>query len=722
MTRVRRLLCACVIAVCGVAGTASAASGATFFVNQRAGTDTNPCTEEFPCETIKKAVIQAEGVPGPNTIEVEDEGSYEGEAISLTNKNDKGLTINGEAGVEVTSKAGTIVTVGASAGTVTISNMTMRDLGGAGATIADTGAALTLDNIELENQSGAGPNGIEVKKLGSLTINGGSVVMENGTPGFGVLAEESPLALNGTSVTAGGGGAEAEAGAVSSAKSSLSITSSKVAVEGSKLAAAVPIKTSEDGSVQLQNVAVRQEGVSYGLELVTSPTTATGLTVKMGSAADNRAAVGISSAGSSSFEHLETSGSWTGPAMLSVGGNVTLGDSHLIAGGTSPAIADAGTGEGVGLLIQRSVVRAAYKAAPAALYAAGGNVTVDSSEILGGTNGVFFESSEGTRTLTIASSTVGAPPGLSLEPSGVVGVDANASGKGPSTAQVAIEGSIFIQPQVDTAAAGDKATVTCTYSAIPSQVQTPNNGTHTGEIGCASGSNGNTNSSAEFASLFAEHLVNYKLSPSSTAIDSVPVGAITLPFGLTPSTTDLEGNPRFEGVACTLLQDKGALELPGHGTPCPGPVISPSSPPPAPKPLKAVLSALTIAPSAFFPAPSGATISSASTAKKKKYGAKISYRDSQIATATFTVLSPTSGRMQGRSCKKPSKKNKHGKHCTLYVPVGSFIHADKAAVNSFHLSGRIKGKRLGPGTYRLQAVAHDAAGNSVAVDKSFTIK
>jgi hypothetical protein len=302
-----------------------------------------------------------------------------------------------------------------------------------------------------------------------------------------------------------------------------------------------------------------------------------------------------------------------------------------------------------------------------------------------------------------------------------VGVDANASGKGPSTAQVAIEGSIFIQPQVDTAAAGDKATVTCTYSAIPSQVQTPNNGTHTGEIGCASGSNGNTNSSAEFASLFAEHLVNYKLSPSSTAIDSVPVGAIALPFGLTPSTTDLEGNPRFESVACTLLQDKGALELPGHGTPCPKP-IPPVSPPPTPKPLKAVLSALTISPSAFFPAPSGASISSASAAKKKKYGAKIGYRDSQTATATFTVLRPTSGRMQGRSCRKPSKHNRHGRRCTLYVAVGSFTHADKATANSFHFSGRLKGKRLAPGTYRLQAIAHDAAGNSAAVDKSFTIK
>jgi hypothetical protein len=226
--------------------------------------------------------------------------------------------------------------------------------------------------------------------------------------------------------------------------------------------------------------------------------------------------------------------------------------------------------------------------------------------------------------------------------------------------------------------------------------------------------------------LFAEPLKNWKLSASSSAIDSVPVAAITLPFGLTPSTTDLEGNPRFESVACNLLQDKGALELPGHGTPCPVAVVSPPAPSPSPspapsKPLKAVLSALTISPTAFLAAPSGATVSAASAAKKK-YGAKISYRDSQIATTTFTVLRPTSGRMQGKSCEKPSQKNKHGKRCTLYVSVGSFPHSDKAGAISLHFSGRLKGKRLAPGSYRLQALAHDAAGNSAVIDKNFTIK
>ena len=171
---------------------------------------------------------------------------------------------------------------------------------------------------------------------------------------------------------------------------------------------------------------------------------------------------------------------------------------------------------------------------------------------------------------------------------------------------------------------------------------------------------------------------------------------------------------------CFSAQDKGALELQGHLVNCP------SSPPPVvqplAKPVAGVISALTISPSAFLAAPKGATISSASSATKKKYGAKITYRDSQAATTTFTVLLPLAGRMQGKSCKKPGRSNKHGRDCTLYKPLGSFTHTDVAGANSLHFSGRLHAKKLAKGSYRLQAVAHDAAGNGAAVNKGFTIK
>jgi hypothetical protein len=137
-----------------------------------------------------------------------------------------------------------------------------------------------------------------------------------------------------------------------------------------------------------------------------------------------------------------------------------------------------------------------------------------------------------------------------------------------------------------------------------------------------------------------------------------------------------------------------------------------------------VISVLAINPSSFAAAPSGATISTATAAKKngkKKYGATISYRDSQIATTTFTVLREESGHAQGKSCKKPSKSNRHGKRCTLYAPVGTFSHADLSGANSLHFSGRLNGRKLAKGRYRLSAVAHNSAGAGPVATREFKI-
>jgi hypothetical protein len=118
----------------------------------------------------------------------------------------------------------------------------------------------------------------------------------------------------------------------------------------------------------------------------------------------------------------------------------------------------------------------------------------------------------------------------------------------------------------------------------------------------------------------------------------------------------------------------------------------------------------------FSAAPSGATIAA------RKYGATVSYRDSQTATTTFTILRESTGRRQGKSCKKPSRSNRHGKRCTLLTPVGSFTHSDLAGANGFHFSGRVHGHALAPGSYRLQAIPRNAAGNGAAVQKGFRVK
>lgn len=129
----------------------------------------------------------------------------------------------------------------------------------------------------------------------------------------------------------------------------------------------------------------------------------------------------------------------------------------------------------------------------------------------------------------------------------------------------------------------------------------------------------------------------------------------------------------------------------------------PAPPPPPPPPPVAVLSvsSLRLSPSSFKAAPKGASVS-----KKSKAGTKVTYRVSTAASTRFTVESVQPGRKAGKKCAKPSAKNRKGKRCTRYVVVrGSFKHASKGGNNSFRFSGRVGGKRLSRGKYRLVAVA-----------------
>jgi len=523
-----------------------------------------------------------------------------------------------------------------------------------------------------------------------------------------------------------GAAAPDESGGLASENSTLTMENTLVSIEGLAATKARGIEAVKDTAVSLTNDIVKQNGSkAMGVSLEGSPAAVHGLNVEMQNPSNESFAVAsVLLGGNSTFSHLQTGGKWHGAGFIQIGGNATIEDSQVTgaATGTVPALLFASSEEGSGLLVARTVVQGA-PLAEGSLFAEGGNVTLDSSEVLGGASGVVFENKKpGSRTLTVSASTIDAgAPGLAGDAPGVSGVLAKATTEPGVTVNVTIQGSIVLEPQVAQVEAGDHATIGCSYSAVTSQAQAASGGT--GSIACASGSAGNTEASP-LSSLFPEPLSGYQLSPSSSAVDSVPASAISLPFGITPSTTDAAGNPRVvDGNGdCIAIQDKGALELQGHAAACPAPpapkgaVVASS-----PKAVAAVLSALTISPSSFSAAPSGATISRAKK-PKKKYGAKITYRDSQAATTTFTVYREEAGRKQGRSCKKPGKANKHGKRCTILKPIGSFSHADSAGANSLHFSGRIKGKKLAKSSYRLQAVAANAAGKSATASASFKIK
>jgi hypothetical protein len=566
-------------------------------------------------------------------------------------------------------------------------------------------------------------------------MNGGGAAMENGASGFAIEGLESALSLAGVTIL-NGSASQAEAGGINSEKSTLAVTNTKVAIESGLGTVRFGVATGSDTSVSLNEVSVRQSTPGAGVVLEKSPATVAGLQVEMLDSAsttpgliDESETPGISA----SLAHVEVSGAWKGTGVLIDGERATLSDSHVLRSSSSaaPALRYAGGESGTGLVVQRSVLQAPPAAKPAVVAIADSNATFDSSEVLGGTAGISSEGSQGgAHTLTVAASTIGPNPGVSLETPGVVGVEATTSGNKSSTVQATIEGSIVLESQVaKTANSGNGSQVTCAYSAIPSQIQSAEAIAGHGEVTCASGTSANTNESTEYSTLFAEPLHNYTLSSTSSAIDSVPAGAISLPSGLTPSSTDVTGSPRVtDGNGdCAAVQDKGAFELQGHSASCPvatktsrTPTITPllrSAPP-----LRPAITGLAISPSSFLAAPSGPTISKPTKKRKKRYGATISWRDSEAATTTFTVLRPSRGRMQGKVCKKPSKRNRHGKRCKLLTKVGSFAHVDQLGANSLLFSGRIKAKKLAPGSYLLQAMPRDSLGAGRVLSKSFTIK
>ena len=129
-------------------------------------------------------------------------------------------------------------------------------------------------------------------------------------------------------------------------------------------------------------------------------------------------------------------------------------------------------------------------------------------------------------------------------------------------------------------------------------------------------------------------------------------------------------------------------------------VTSPPSPPPPTPPGGGtpVLTALNLTPKNFRAARAGPSVAAART------GTTISYRVSVAAVTTFRVERALAGVKRGKRCVKPGRRSRRGKRCTRYVLVpGRFMHTDTAGLDSFRFTGRIGGKTLKPGRYRLDA-------------------
>ncbi len=66
---------------------------------------------------------------------------------------------------------------------------------------------------------------------------------------------------------------------------------------------------------------------------------------------------------------------------------------------------------------------------------------------------------------------------------------------------------------------------------------------------------------------------------------------------------------------------------------------------------------------------------------------------------------PANGRISGGRCVKATKANRSHRRCTRWTTVGRFTHADAAGPNRLRFTGRVKGRKLARGRYRLSVTA-----------------
>lgn len=133
------------------------------------------------------------------------------------------------------------------------------------------------------------------------------------------------------------------------------------------------------------------------------------------------------------------------------------------------------------------------------------------------------------------------------------------------------------------------------------------------------------------------------------------------------------------------------------------------------------LAQLSLAPKAFRPAASGPSARAAARrrhARAPASGTTVSFTLAAAGSVRFTVERAGGGRKVRGRCVAARRANRRARRCVRYSLIGgAFVRSGRAGANRFHFSGRIGGKALAPGSYRLVG----SGGGSVR-RAAFTIK
>jgi hypothetical protein len=171
---------------------------------------------------------------------------------------------------------------------------------------------------------------------------------------------------------------------------------------------------------------------------------------------------------------------------------------------------------------------------------------------------------------------------------------------------------------------------------------------------------------------------DYREAPGSPTIDAGSTDQI--------GPLDLEGNPRNQGPA----PDIGAFEFA------------------SPAPTVGVIESLSVSPKSFRVVNAGGAIVSRRHKSKAPVGATVRLALSKAGTVDFRVEQAIKGRRVGKKCEKRSSNRDHAK-CTFFsMRKGGFSDDGATGQSGFKFSGRLGGKALRPGSYRLVASMGDS--------------
>jgi hypothetical protein len=177
-----------------------------------------------------------------------------------------------------------------------------------------------------------------------------------------------------------------------------------------------------------------------------------------------------------------------------------------------------------------------------------------------------------------------------------------------------------------------------------------------------------------------------KLTVPVTAASGTGAGTVTVAGGFAPSGSSAS-IPRFADPA-------GSVDL-ARIAACPGAAGGAGA--------SAAARRLSLSPKTFRAASSGPSVS-AVRRRRPPIGTRVTLLLTAPAPAKLTVERAAAGRRSGRRCVKPTRRNRNARRCTRYLKLRGSITRRAGAKPTFKFRGRIGGRKLAPGRYRLVAV------------------